>query len=84
VFFTYLSDLQLFYKIEYLQYRKGRGREGPKEFLKNFQGAIQADGWQVDEKFEKREGIILPGCLTHVRRKFEEALGNDKVRAEHA
>jgi transposase len=29
------------------QYRKGRGREGPKEFLKDFQGAIQADGWHV-------------------------------------
>jgi transposase len=65
------------------QYRKGRGREGPKEFLKDFQGAIQADGWQVYDKFEKREGITLLGCLAHVRRKFEEALDNDKVRAEH-
>jgi len=51
------------------QYRKGRGREGPKEFLKDFQGAIQADGWHVYDKFEKREGIILLGCLAHVRRK---------------
>jgi transposase len=65
------------------QYRKGRGREGPKEFLKDFQGAIQADGWHVYDKFEKREGITLLGCLAHVRRKFEEALDNDKVRAEH-
>jgi len=65
------------------QYRKGRGREGPKEFLKDFQGAIQADGWQVYDRFEKREGITLLGCLAHVRRKFEEALENDKVRAEH-
>lgn len=65
------------------QYRKGRGREGPKEFLKNYQGAIQADGWQVYDKFEKREGIILLGCLAHVRRKFEDALDNDKLRAEY-
>jgi transposase len=65
------------------QYRKGRGREGPKEFLKNFNGAIQADGWQVYDKFEKRQGITLLGCLAHVRRKFEEALDNDKSRAEH-
>lgn len=65
------------------QYRKGRGREGPKEFLKDFQGAIQADGWQVYDKFEKRKGIILLGCLAHVRRKFEEAQENDKSRAEH-
>ncbi|MEX1346900.1 MAG: IS66 family transposase [Desulfobacterales bacterium] len=65
------------------QYRKGRGREGPKEFLKNYQGAIQADGWQVYDKFQKREGITLLGCLAHVRRKFEDALGNDKLRAEY-
>jgi len=65
------------------QYRKGRGREGPKEFLKDFQGAIQADGWHVYDKFEKRDGIMLLGCLAHVRRKFEEAQDNDKVRAGH-
>ena len=65
------------------QYRKGRGREGPKEFLKDFQGAIQADGWHVYDKFEKREGIKLLGCLAHVRRKFEEAQDNDKSRTAH-
>ncbi len=63
------------------QYRKGRGREGPKEFLKDFQGAIQADGWHVYDRFEKRKGIMLLGCLAHVRRKFEEALDNDQSRA---
>ena len=65
------------------QYRKGRGREGPKEFLQGFQGAIQADGWQVYDKFENCEGIVLLGCLAHVRRKFEEAQDNDKARAEY-
>lgn len=65
------------------QYRKGRGREGPKEFLRDFQGAIQADGWQVYDRFDKREGISLLGCMAHARRKFEEALGNDKSRAEY-
>lgn len=65
------------------QYRKGRGREGPKEFLKDFRGAIQADGWQVYDNFEKREGIMLLGCLAHVRRKFEEAKDNDTARAVH-
>lgn len=65
------------------QYRKGRGREGPKEFLKDFQGAIQADGWHVYDRFEKRDGIRLLGCLAHVRRKFEEAQDNDKARAGH-
>lgn len=66
------------------QYRKGRGREGPKEFLKDFQGALQADGWQVYDKFEKRQGILLLGCMAHVRRKFEEAQDNDRARATYA
>jgi transposase len=65
------------------QYRKGRGREGPNEFLEGFQGAIQADGWQVYDKFEKRNGITLLGCLAHVRRKFKEAQDNDKSRAAY-
>jgi transposase len=65
------------------QYRKGRGRDGPKEFLKDFQGAIQADGWQVYDQYEKRDGITLLGCLAHVRRKFDEAQDNDRPRAEY-
>jgi transposase len=65
------------------QYRKGRGREGPKEFLSGFQGAIQADGWQVYDKFEKARGITLLGCMAHARRKFDEARDNDQSRADH-
>jgi transposase len=59
------------------------GSEGPNEFLEGFQGAIQADGWQVYDKFEKRNGITLLGCLAHVRRKFKEAQDNDKSRAAY-
>lgn len=70
-------------KLVCFQYRKGRGREGPKEFLKDFQGDIQADGWQVYDKFEKTKGIRLLGCMAHARRKFEESKDNDKARAEY-
>lgn len=70
-------------KLVCFQYRKGRGREGPKEFFKDFQGAIQADGWQVYDKFEKRKGIRLLGCMAHARRKFDESLDNDEYRARH-
>jgi len=65
------------------QYRKGRGREGPKEFLKGFSGAIQADGWQAYDKFGKTDGIRLLGCMAHARRKFEDAKDTDKLRATH-
>jgi len=79
-FWVYYSPIT---KTVCYQYRKGRGRAGPKEFLKDFKGAIQADGWHVYDRFEKREGIRLLGCMAHARRKFEEAKDNDKSRAEH-
>jgi transposase len=79
-FWVYYSPIT---KTVCYQYRKGRGRAGPKEFLKDFKGAIQADGWHVYDRFEKREGIRLLGCMAHGRRKFGEAKDNDKSRAEH-
>jgi len=79
-FWVYYSPMT---KMVCFQYRKGRGRAGPKEFLKDFKGAIQADGWQVYDKFEKHKGISLLGCMAHARRKFEEAKDNDQSRAEH-
>ena len=65
-------------------YRKGRSREGPKELLQNFEGYLQADGYQVYDFFQDREKIILLGCMAHARRKFNEALVNDKTRAAYA
>ncbi len=79
-YWVYYSPLD---KLVCFQYRKGRGREGPKEFLRDFRGSLQADGWQVYDKFGKKDGIALLGCMAHVRRKFEDSLGNDKTRASY-
>lgn len=65
-------------------YRKGRGRDGPEELLKDYHGALQADGYSAYESFEKKPGITLLACMAHARRKFDEALKNDKARSEHA
>ena len=66
-------------------YRKGRGKAGPKEILQNYKGILQCDGWQVYDKIAQRYmDIILAGCLAHVRRKFYEAIDNDSGRAQHA
>ncbi|MEO8148678.1 MAG: IS66 family transposase [Bacteroidia bacterium] len=65
-------------------YRPGRGREGPKEILKDFSGHLQTDGYPVYEMFEKQPGITLLSCMAHARRYFEQALDNDKARAEFA
>lgn len=80
-YWVYQSPVE---KIVCFQYRKGRGKAGPKEFFDGFQGAIQADGWQVYDNFEKVIGIILLGCMAHVRRKFDEAKDNDLERAQYA
>ena len=71
-------------KLVCFDYRKGRGREGPHEFLEGFRGALQTDGYAAYNEFEKREGITLLACMAHSRRKWDKAKDNDPKRAEHA
>lgn len=71
-------------KLVLFDYRPGRGAEGPEDILKDFQGHLQTDGYTVYEDFGKRPGIILMSCMAHARRKFSDALKNDKARAEYA
>lgn len=63
-------------------YRKGRGREGPTEILRNFEGYLQSDGYNAYESFNKGK-VTLIHCMAHARRYFEHALDNDRKRAEH-
>lgn len=65
-------------------YQKGRGREGPEEFLKKFKGHLQSDGYRAYDQFDESEDIRLLGCMAHARRKFFEAQNNDRERAEYA
>jgi len=71
-------------KLLCFDYRKGRGREGPREFLEGFHGALQTDGYAAYNEFEKREDITLLACLAHARRKFDTAKDNDPERAAYA
>ncbi|MBA2762136.1 MAG: IS66 family transposase [Segetibacter sp.] len=71
-------------KIVLFDYRPGRGREGPEDILKDFTGFLQTDGYAGYDDFDKKPGITLAGCMAHARRKFIDALPNDKARAEHA
>ncbi|MBP6611002.1 MAG: IS66 family transposase [Paludibacter sp.] len=54
------------------------------EVLPGFQGAAQCDGYQAYEKLDNTKGVITIGCWVHVRRKFEQSLNNDPVRANYA
>jgi transposase len=71
-------------KLVLFDYRPGRGREGPDDILKDFQGYLQTDGYSAYEDFDRRGGITLLHCMAHARRKFHEALENDQPRAEYA
>jgi len=71
-------------KLVFFQYRKGRGIDGPKEMLKEYKGYIHSDGYKVYDKIGLMPGISLIGCLVHARRKFIEAMNEDKERAERA
>lgn len=52
-------------------FQMGRGREGPRQFLKGFRGKLQCDGYAAYE--DLGEGIIYVGCLAHIRRGFVDA-----------
>jgi transposase len=54
------------------------------ELLKNFKGALQTDGYEAYAIYENKDGVLPLGCWAHARRKFEEALKEDKARASYA
>ena len=70
-------------KIVLFNYRKGRGVDGPKEFLENYTGWLQCDGYPVYDKIGKRSGINLVGCHVHARRYFVKAKDQGDNRAEY-
>jgi len=78
---VYYSPLD---KLVCFDYREGRARDGPAQFLQGFQGYLQTDGYQAYDQFDKDPNIRLLGCIAHARRKFEHALTNDRKRADYA
>lgn len=54
------------------------------ELLKDFQGALQTDGYEVYSIYENKAGVLPLGCWAHARRKFDEALKEDQARASYA
>ncbi len=50
-------------------FRLGRDRAGPKQFLENFHGILQTDAYQAYDKVGGR-GMVHAGCWTHARRGF--------------
>src|SRR5208283_5045838 len=53
-------------------FRLGRGRDGPKEFLGQFEGILQTDGYGAYDHVGGPK-MVHAGCWAHARRKFFEA-----------
>jgi hypothetical protein len=54
----------------------GRGREGPRKFLGNYDGILQTDGYSAYDEVGGAK-VIRAGCSSHARRKFFQALQVD-------
>ena len=50
-------------------FRLGRDRAGPKQFLRTFTGCLQTDGYQAYDKVGG-PGMVHAACWTHARRGF--------------
>jgi transposase len=53
-------------------FRLGRGREGPKQFLGRFEGILQTDGYAAYDGVGGPK-MVHAACWAHARRKFFEA-----------
>ena len=62
-------------KSVFYYYQEGsRSRETLLKMLKDYQGALQSDGYAAYSIYEDKQGVLPLGCMAHVRRKFENAL----------
>lgn len=69
----------------FFHYDKGsRSQKTLVSLLRNYKGAVQSDGYEAYSIYEHKNGVLLLSCWAHVRRKFENALSEDKDRATMA
>jgi transposase len=85
---VYLGDASHPYNV--FDFTINRKRDGPQQFLANYQGYLHADA------FSGYDGLYLPdprtaaariievACNAHARRKFYEARGSDALRSHQA
>jgi transposase len=62
------------------EFQLGRGREGPRKFLGEWEGILQTDGYQAYDGVGGPK-MVHVGCWAHARRKFVDAV---KVNPQNA
>jgi len=66
------------------KYDPSRSAKVPKDFLQEFSGTLQTDGYRAYQNLNTKYPIKLLCCMAHARRYFEKALDNDNARASYA
>ena len=69
----------------YFHYDMGsRSGDTARRLIGGYRGAVQTDGYEVYASFENTPGKMMIGCWAHVRRKFVEALDENRKYASEA
>jgi transposase len=85
---VYLGDTPHPYNV--FDFTVNRKRDGPQQFLANYQGYLQADAFSGYDRLylpdprTAQARITEVACNAHARRKFYEARGSDSLRSHHA
>jgi len=75
-----VMDRQLFFHYDDGS-RSGRTVE---KLLQSFTGYLQSDGYDGYNVFEKKTGVCLVACMSHIRRAYEKSLDEHRSLAEYA
>lgn len=67
----------------FLEFCQSRGRESPRERLRNYKGTIQTDAYEVYNSLRRERPSTLRrlGCLAHSRRRFYKAAEESSAQA---
>jgi transposase len=85
---AYLGDEQHPYNV--FQFTPNRKRDGPREFLRDYRGYLQADAFSgydilyLPDPVNGVAPIVEVACNAHARRKFYDARSSDAARAHQA
>ena len=69
-------------KAALFHYGAGRSQKEGHKLIGDYNGIVQADGYEVYQGLKEKNNYTLIYCMAHARRKFYQALGTDPPRAE--
>lgn len=78
---VYLGDPRHPYIV--FDYTPSRNRDGPRNWLKDFEGYLQADAFGGYDGIYASQEVVEVACWSHARRKFYDARSSDPARSHH-